>query len=171
MTSVSTAQPAMDREIRDIATGQPLSPVLHDLAERARTAQALAYAPYSQFPVGAALLTDDGRVFVGANVENASYGLTVCAERTAVYQAVLAGSRSIKAIAICTNLSPPAAPCGMCRQTLVEFAEEAEIVLLSPEGPAHKTKLSTLLPLAFRPNALITTESAAQSEDVHGAGK
>ncbi len=167
----ASAQPATDRDLCEIATGEPLPPVLHDLAERARTAQALAYAPYSHFPVGAALLTEDGRVFVGANVENASYGLTVCAERTAVFQAVLAGARRIRAIAICTNLSPPAAPCGMCRQTLAEFAEEAEIVLLSPTGPAQKTTLSSLLPLAFRPSALITTERASQSEDVHGFGK
>ncbi|MBL8634199.1 MAG: cytidine deaminase [Myxococcales bacterium] len=171
MTHRSSAQPATDREIRDVATGQPLPPLLHDLAEQARAAQALAYAPYSHFPVGAALRTEDGRVFVGANVENASYGLTVCAERTAVFQAVLAGARRIKAIAICTNLSPPAAPCGMCRQTLAEFAEEAEIVLLSPSGPAQQTTLSALLPLAFRPSALITTESSSQAEDVHGAGK
>jgi len=106
-------------------------------------------------------------VFVGANIENASYGLTVCAERTAMYQAVLAGARQVTAIAICTNLSPPAAPCGMCRQTLAEFAEEAQIVLLSPIGPAQLTKLSTLLPQAFRPSALISTATSAHTEDDH----
>lgn len=152
-------------DVIDEATGQPLPPLLQDLAERARQAQALAYAPYSRFPVGAALLTSDGRVFVGANVENASYGLTVCAERTAVFAAVLAGARKLSAIAICTNLSPPAAPCGMCRQTLSEFAEEADVVLLSPQGTARCTKLSTLLPFAFRPSALIS------EKDLDGNGK
>lgn len=154
-------------DVLDEATGQPLPPLLLDLAERARQAQALAYAPYSRFPVGAALLTSDGRVFVGANVENASYGLTVCAERTAVFAAVLAGAHRLSAIAICTNLNPPAAPCGMCRQTLAEFSEDADVVLLSPHGAARLTKLSTLLPLAFRPNALI----AAAEKDPDGNGK
>lgn len=157
-------------DVIDEATAQPLPPLLQDLAERARQVQALAYAPYSQFPVGAALLSSDGRVFVGANVENASYGLTVCAERTAVFSAVLAGARKIQAIAICTNLSPPAAPCGMCRQTLAEFAEEAEVVLLSPQGPARRTKLSTLLPFAFRPSALIGEAEAVSAKDQRGNG-
>lgn len=171
MTNSTSAPPRDPGPIVDVATGQPLPPLLQDLAERARSAQALAYAPYSHFPVGAALLASDGRVFVGANVENASYGLTVCAERTAMYQAVLAGARQVSAIAICTNLSPPAAPCGMCRQTLAEFAEEAQIVLLSPSGPAQLTKLSTLLPQAFRPSALITTGADADPKDEHGRGK
>ena len=167
MTNRTSAVPTDPSLIVDVATGEPLPPLLQDLAARARSAQELAYAPYSKFPVGAALLASDGRVFVGANIENASYGLTVCAERTAMYQAVLAGARQVTAIAICTNLSPPAAPCGMCRQTLAEFAEEAQIVLLSPSGPAQLTKLSTLLPQAFRPSALISTATSAHSEDDH----
>lgn len=164
MASPSSVQGGL---VLDLASGQPLPPLLQDLAERARQAQALAYAPYSRFPVGAALLTSDGRVFVGANVENASYGLTVCAERTAMYQAVLAGARQVTAIAICTNLSPPAAPCGMCRQTLAEFAEEAQIVLLAPSGPAQVTLLSTLLPQAFRPSALISQSAGTGRKDAH----
>lgn len=165
---VNRSSSLSDDVIIDMATGEPLPPLLHDLAERARQAQALAYAPYSRFPVGAALRSSDGRVFVGANVENASYGLTVCAERTAMYQAVLAGARQVAAIAICTNLSPPAAPCGMCRQTLAEFAEEAQIVLLSPSGQAQVTTLSTLLPQAFRPSALIAT---VEAKDDHERGE
>src|SRR5262245_28508295 len=97
------------------------APEVAELVAAARAARERAYAPYSAFLVGAALRTADGRLFVGANVENASYGLSVCAERTAILAAVNAGAREVRAIAVSTDLDPPAAPCGMCRQTLAEF--------------------------------------------------
>jgi len=98
--------------------GQELS----ELFEKARKAADFAYAKYSKFRVGAALLADDGTVFTGCNVENRSYGLTICAERTAVVKAVSSGFRSFKALAICTPDSEiPVGPCGACRQVLSEF--------------------------------------------------
>lgn len=142
------------RDLFDITTSQPLPTDLRELALSAREVRAQAYAPYSRFQVGAAVRDGDGRIFTGANVENASYGLAVCAERTAILAAVLAGARQITQVAVCTSLWPPAAPCGMCRQTLAEFAHEAEVVLLSPSGPVQRTRLSVLLPQAFRPRDL-----------------
>jgi cytidine deaminase len=137
--------------VLDADSRQPLPRELGELIAAARAVQGKAYAPYSGFAVGAAVRLGDGRIFTGANVENASYGLAVCAERTAVLAAVLAGGRQVVAVAVCTSLWPPAAPCGMCRQTLAEFAHDAEVVLCSPSGPAQRTRLSVLLPHAFRP--------------------
>lgn len=124
------------------------------LIEAARQARLHAYAPYSGFRVGAAALSDDGRIFSGANVENASYGLTICAERTAIAQAVSAGARAIAAVAVVTGTSPPAAPCGMCRQTMAEFAADCDLLLFNDRGERMQVRLSELLPLAFRPSAL-----------------
>jgi cytidine deaminase len=119
----------------------------------ARTAQSRAYAPYSQFHVGAALETLDGAVFVGCNVENASYGLTICAERAAVFAAVSAGARGFRRVVVVSNVDPPAAPCGACRQVLAEFGVELPI-----EGVGSKRtvswRLSDLLPVAFGPEQL-----------------
>lgn len=140
--------------VLDADSRQPLPRELGELIAAARAVQGRAYAPYSGFAVGAAVRLGDGRIFTGANVENASYGLAVCAERTAVLAAVLAGGRQVVAVAVCTSLWPPAAPCGMCRQTLAEFAHDAEVVLCSPSGPAQRTRLSVLLPHAFRPSDL-----------------
>ena len=121
-----------------------------ELVRLALDARERAWAPYSKFRVGAALRTADGRVFTGANVENASYGLCVCAERSAVVTAVSAGAREIVEIAIAAAVSPPAAPCGMCRQTLSEFARDLPITLVNEVGERVSTSLAELLPRAFR---------------------
>ncbi len=125
----------------------------HDaLIEAATEAHARAYAPYSHFQVGAALLGESGRIYRGCNVENVSYGLTSCAERNAVFGAVLAGEASLRAVAVVTGAATPTAPCGACRQVLVEFARhgDMEVILATLDGARTLTTLSALLPLSFR---------------------
>ena len=123
------------------------------LMESARAARGFAYVPYSRFPVGAALLADDGTVFTGCNVENASYGLTNCAERTAIFKAVSEGRTTFRAIAVVGPQDDLAcAPCGACRQVLYEFGPE--MVLVTPAGPndpggVRMTTVGALLPGAF----------------------
>lgn len=113
-----------------------------------------AYAPYSHYRVGAALLAEDGRVFVGANVENASYGLCLCAERAAIGTAVAAGARHFVAIAVVTQGSEPGSPCGMCRQVLAEFAPSFPVRCVSEGGATLDSSTDALLPHAFGPAAL-----------------
>jgi len=108
-----------------------------------------AYAPYSGFAVGAAVLGASGRVFAGANVENASYGLTICAERVAITAAVSAGERRIAALAVVTGASQPTPPCGACRQVLWEFGPEAEVVVENRRGERRRWTARELLPEAF----------------------
>ena len=118
------------------------------LIEAARRAQAHAYAPYSNFPVGAAVLGTDGRVFLGCNVENGSFGLTVCAERNAVAAALVAGTRPA-AVAVVVN-GKAVAPCGACRQVLAEFDPAMPVMLASAtDGDQRVTALDALLPAAF----------------------
>ncbi|MFH1177556.1 MAG: cytidine deaminase [Acidobacteriota bacterium] len=116
------------------------------LLELARRAQAKAHAPYSRFPVGAAVLAEDGRTFVGCNVENSSFGLTICAERNAVAAAVVAGARPI-AVAVAGG-QPELAPCGACRQVLAEFCADMPVVLASAGG-YRIINLAELLPGPF----------------------
>jgi cytidine deaminase len=123
-----------------------------ELIAAARKAAARAYAPYSRFRVGAALETADGRVFTGCNIENASYGLTLCAERAAAVAAVNAGQRRFKRIAIAAGGRTPAWPCGACRQVLAEFgAAETTILTATLRQPRRifKARLGDLLPRAF----------------------
>jgi cytidine deaminase len=123
------------------------------LIAAARAAQARAYAPYSKFRVGAALQAVDGSIFSGCNVENASFGLTICAERAAICAAVTAGAKRFRRAVVVSDVDPPAAPCGACRQVLAEFGLDLPI-----EGVGtHRTvtwQLSELLPVAFGPEQL-----------------
>jgi len=123
------------------------------LIAAAREARKRAHAPYSRFKVGAAIVSEDGEIFSGCNVENASYGATLCAERNAVTAAVAAGHKSFTAIAIVTNSSPPAPPCGLCLQVLVEFCRELSVLLTNPKGEVVRTRLSKLLPRPFSPRS------------------
>ncbi len=126
------------------------------LLARARAAAERAYAPYSNFPVGAAILTEDGTIFEGANIENASYPVTMCAERTAAGAAVFAGKREFRAVAVSAPRAPGATPCGACRQLLNEFKPargELIVILDGPAGP-EQMPFSALLPHAFGPRDL-----------------
>jgi cytidine deaminase len=128
------------------------------LAQHALHMRQRAYAPYSKFQVGAALLCSDGTVVGGCNVENASYGLCICAERTAISSAVALGHRRFVAIAVATASSPPSPPCGMCRQVMAEFAGGAPmpVVLVNDRGERTHTNVQDLLPGAFD-GALLTS--------------
>lgn len=119
------------------------------LVATATDARAHAHAPYSGFQVGAALLADDGRVFAGANVENASYGLAICAERAAVAAAVAAGARRFRALAIVTGADAPATPCGMCRQVLAEFPPSFAVRSYVLDGRYLERTVEQLLPDPF----------------------
>jgi cytidine deaminase len=118
------------------------------LIESAREAKSRAYAPYSKFAVGSALETVDGKVFTGCNVENISFGLTICAERSAVSAAVSAGSRDFKKIVIISDSKQPISPCGACRQVLAEFSPNLEIISVGRDGERYETTLDLLLPRA-----------------------
>lgn len=118
------------------------------LVAAARAAQQQAYAPYSRFHVGAALESEDGRVFTGCNVENASYGLTICAERAAVCAAVSAGARRFRRAVVVSDSDPPAAPCGACRQVLAEFGRDFRVDGFGSKASASWT-IGELLPAAF----------------------
>jgi cytidine deaminase len=132
-----------------------MTPVDFDalLAAAQRVAQA-AYSPYSEIRVGAALLDDQGQVHLGCNVESASYGATICAERAALVSAVAAGRRSFRALAIWASPQARLMPCGICRQVLVEFAPDLELVVASSGAEPARYNLAELLPGAVRPEHL-----------------
>ncbi len=125
----------------------------NELVAKAREAMKSAYAPYSHFHVGAAVLTEEGQIFTGCNIENSSYGATVCAERTAIFKAVSEGHRRISAIAICGGpkgvVESPAFPCGICRQVMSEFGQADMTVYVVDRDEVLEFTLGELLPHAF----------------------
>ncbi|MCC8158080.1 MAG: cytidine deaminase [Phascolarctobacterium sp.] len=123
------------------------------LLAAALAARENAYAPYSKFKVGAAVETADGHIFTGCNVENASYGLTCCAERNAVFAAIGSGARSFKVLCVVADTEEPVAPCGACRQVLAEFPFE-KIILANCKGLTKVMTVAELLPYSFGPEAL-----------------
>lgn len=124
---------------------------LVQLLEVAKNARENAYVPYSHFKVGAAVLTSDGKIITGCNVENASYGLAICAERVAVFNAVSQGNTSFKAIAVIADTEEPVPPCGACRQVLTEFSREMIIIMANLKDEIKRTTVGELLPYAFTP--------------------
>ena len=120
-----------------------------ELINAAIEASKKAYAPYSNFHVGAALLTKSGKIFQGCNVENASFGATNCAERTAIFSAVASGERKFKKIVIFVDRKEFTPPCGMCRQVIAEFAPDMEILLANNEDKVLRTTIKELLPMSF----------------------
>ena len=133
---------------------------IDELVAAAASVRKMAHAPYSGYAVGAAVLTSDGQIFSGCNVENASYGLSVCAERHAIAAAVAAGCTNFIGIAVVTSSTPPAAPCGACRQVLAEFGD-FPVILAGLDGKSQTTFVRDLLPDAFTPETL----AAATRED------
>ena len=126
------------------------------LLEQSIKARENAYVPYSKFQVGAALLAEDGQVFLGCNIENASLGLTNCAERTAIFKAVSQGVRSFKALAVSGDTEGPISPCGACRQVIAEFCKpNMPVYLTNLQGVTKETTVGELLPGAFTPEDLI----------------
>jgi len=121
---------------------------LDALISAAKDVRNNAYAPYSEFRVGAAVLSASGRIFAGCNVENATYGATICAERAAICAMVAAGETRAAAVAVFTESDPAASPCGICRQVLTEFADDMPVVLAGPEGHSVLS-LADLLPNRF----------------------
>jgi cytidine deaminase len=122
-----------------------------ELEQRAIAAQRGSYAPYSKFSVGAAIRMS-GKTFEGANVENASYGLSICAERAAIFAAVNAGATQLEAVAVCSISSPPASPCGACRQVLLEFARDpaaVRVISVNTKGERREWTLAELIPDGF----------------------
>ena len=130
------------------------NPGYEALVEAAKAARLNAYAPYSGYRVGAALLTAAGEIYTGTNVENASYGLTICAERVAIGSAIAEGERDFVAIAVVTESDPPATPCGACRQVLAEFGPTLDVVCASTHGTRATHTIASLLPESFTKTTL-----------------
>lgn len=130
------------------------APTLRRLEKAAHSATRKAYAPYSNFRVGAAVLTGSGKIYAGCNVENASYGLCNCAERTAIFSAVAAGEREIRCVLVYTPTDAATPPCGACRQVINEFGPRAQVISICDSTDRVDTTLGALLPAAFGPNNL-----------------
>ncbi|MEY2877975.1 MAG: hypothetical protein RLZZ15_355 [Verrucomicrobiota bacterium] len=130
------------------------------LETAARAAAKSAYAPYSKFRVGAAVLAGSGKIYAGANVENASYGLCNCAERTAIFSAAAKGERAIRCVVVYTPTPAPTMPCGACRQVINEFGPRASVVSVCDSALRIETTLDALLPDAFGPGNLLKDSPA-----------
>lgn len=129
------------------------------LEAAARQAQTKAYAPYSDFRVGAAVLDDRGQITAGANIENASYPAGCCAERVAIYMAIASGAKKIKALAVITDAKGAARPCGICRQVMKEFASKDFVFYaMAHDEVTQRLVMEELLPFAFGPEALLSNE-------------
>lgn len=127
------------------------------LIEQAAVARGMAYAPYSHFPVGAAVLARSGKIYLGCNVENSSYGLGVCAERVAIWKAISEGDAEFDALAVVTDIG--GSPCGACRQVMAEFAPEMPVFIADTAGAYTTLTVEGLLPLAFGPQHLAESAS------------
>jgi cytidine deaminase len=149
---VLTVEPSQARaEITKVAMRTAdLSPSLQELVRAAQDARKAAYAPYSRFRVGAAVRTQSGAIYIGCNVENASFGLAVCAERVAVFNAVANGDRHIVELAVAAEADPPARPCGACRQVLCEFSPTAKIIMVGGAGSIVTSDIGMLFPEPFQ---------------------
>ncbi|HLA48331.1 MAG: cytidine deaminase [Nitrospinae bacterium RIFCSPLOWO2_02_39_17] len=123
---------------------------MEDLLAEAKIVRKKAYAPYSNFKVGAAVLTIDGKIFTGCNVENSSYGLSICAERSAISNAISSGYKKFTKIAVVTDSEPPASPCGACRQVIFEFGDDIEVIMANLKGDIKVMKISELLKDGFK---------------------
>ena len=124
--------------------------VFQKLIEEATEARLKAYAPYSNFTVGAAVMTEEGLIFTGCNIENASLGLSICAERVAIQKAVSAGYKVFKALAIISDTMNPCSPCGACRQVMLEFSPDMEVIMTNLHQKIKITKAKELLPDIFQ---------------------
>lgn len=132
-----------------------LTPALQNRLEKAaRLSASRAYAPYSKFNVGAAVLSGSGKIYTGCNVENASYGLCNCAERTAIFSAIAAGEKAVRCVVVYTPTKHPTPPCGACRQVINEFGPGAIVISTCDSDQQIETTLDALLPAAFGPGAL-----------------
>ena len=134
------------------------------LVEAAKEASSKAYAPYSGLRVGAAVTTEDGEVFTGCNVENASYGLTMCAERVALFSALAKGAKDITAVAVYADSPTPTPPCGACRQVIHELAPDSVVVIGRPDGEHITKSARSLLPFAFDYGNLAENERETASK-------
>ena len=133
---------------------KPTAALIRRLEKAARKAAQASYSPYSEFRVGAAILSGSGKVYTGTNVENASYGLCNCAERTAIFTAAAAGERQVRAVAVYTPTKTATTPCGACRQVINEFGPEALVISVCDSADRIETTLNQLLPAAFGPKNL-----------------
>ena len=133
-----------------VGFSMPDETMRQQLLDQARRAREAAYAPYSNFTVGAAVLTAAGEIFSGCNIENASLGATICAERVAIFTAVAAGCRDLTALAVIADTPDPVPPCGLCRQVLAEFSPDCRVLMANTAGRIRLANLKELLPLAFR---------------------
>jgi cytidine deaminase len=152
--SIVDAEGAKERSNKEEEMREPDKKTLDEMAKRAKSASERAYCPYSKFRVGAVVLTDDGQMFEGCNVENASYGLTICAERNALFQMVAQSRQKAVALVVYTPTTKPSAPCGACRQVLNEFGPDALVLSVCDGRDVLKKKLLELLPDAFGPSNL-----------------